>query len=204
MKNFQQTKEVVRYSSKYIKGRTLDLGAGSGKYQNIIKVNAFEYVAFDMVPKENIDVVGNILNLPFENNSFDTIISTEVLEHVERPWTMIKEIQRVLKKGGICILTAPFLVPYHADPCDYFRYTKEGIKSLFKNESFEIIKCDSYGRMFLVLSEFIRFSWFDPYKKPKIASWKINNLIVGLANFLNKFSNNKIIYSNVYIIAKKI
>lgn len=203
MKKFQQTREIIEYSLKYILGKTLDLGAGSAKYRNIIKKKASEYTTFDVVPGENIDVVGDVLDLPFENESFNTVVSTQVLEHVEKPWIMIKEVRRILEKDGICILTAPFLIPYHADPHDYFRYTTEGMKSLFKNEGFEILESDSYGRMFLVLSEFIRLVWFNPYKKAKRGSWRINRFLVKLAQFLNKFSKNKIIYANVYIIAKK-
>jgi len=203
MSKFSQTKEIIKYALKYISGQTLDLGAGSAKYQNIIKEKASEYITFDIVPGPNIDVVGDILDLPFEDESFDTIISTQVLEHIEKPWLMIKEVQRILKKGGICILTAPFLIPYHPDPNDYFRYSIEGTKSLFKNNNFEIIECDSYGKTFSVLSEFIRFSWFNPYQKPKRGSWRITNFIAKLAKFLNKFTSNKIIYANVYIIAKK-
>jgi len=156
-----------------------------------------------MIKKEGIDVVGDILNLSFKDESFDTVISTQVLEHVEKPWIMVKEIQRILRKDGICILTAPFLVPYHADPCDYFRYTKKGIESLFKNENFEIIECDGYGKTFSVLSEFFHFSFFNPYKKQKIGSRRIILFVERLAKFLDKFSRNKIIYTNVFIIAKK-
>ncbi len=124
MKKFQQTREVILYTQKYIQGKTLDLGAGSCKYREIISKKAEGYITFDMVPGKNIDVVGDALNLPFQAETFDTIISTQALEHVEKPWIMIKEIRRVLKSNSICILTAPFLIPYHADPHDYFRYTK--------------------------------------------------------------------------------
>ena len=203
MEKFEQTKEVIEYSLKYISGKTLDLGAGSAKYRNIIKQKASEYITFDMVDGENIDVVGSVFDLPFNDEEFDTIISTQVLEHVEKPWIMIKEIHRVLKKDGHCILTAPFLGPYHADPYDYFRYTKEGIKSLFKNQGFQIVECKAYGKVFTVLSEFIRFSYFDPYKKARKGSWRITRLMAKLARLLNKFSRNQIIYANVYIIAKK-
>lgn len=203
MANFEQTREVIEYALKYVSGKTLDLGAGSAKYQNMIKSKASECITFDMVKEENIDLVGDVLDLSFKNGTFDTIISTQVLEHVERPWIMIKEIHRVLKKDGICILTAPFLQPYHADPDDYFRYTIEGVKSLFKNQGFEILEAGSCGRSFTVLSEFIRFLYFNPYKKAKRGSWKITRLMAAMAKTLNKFSRNKIIYSNVYIIAKK-
>ncbi len=118
--NFKSTRELVEYTKKYIKGKTLDFGAGNAKYKNIIKPRTSEYITFDVVPGKNIDVVGNALNSPFQDESFDTVVSTQVLEHVEKPWLMIKEIGRILKRGGVCILSAPFMVPYHADPMIIF------------------------------------------------------------------------------------
>lgn len=191
------------YTQKYIEGKTLDLGAGSGKYRNIIKEKAEEYIAFDIAPGENIDVVGDALNLPFSKDTFDTIISTQVLEHVEKPWIMAKEIGRVLKTGGICILTAPFLEPFHQDPSDFFRYSAQGIQSLFENENFEVIECSTYGRLFSVISGFFRFLWFNPFKKTKKGAYFATHLMSSTANFLDKFIDNKIIYSDVYIVAKK-
>lgn len=203
MKKFQQTRELILYAQKHVSGKTLNLGAGSGKYREIIKEKATEYIAFDMAPGKNVDVVGDALNLSFDAETFDTVVSTQVLEHVEKPWIMVKEIGRVLKVNGICILTAPFLTPYHADPHDYFRYTTEGMRSLFENENFEVIECAGYGRVFTVLSELFRFSLFNPYKKRKLGSWKITHSVAKLAKFLDKFSKNEIIYNDVYIIAKK-
>jgi len=204
MKKIQQTRQVIIYAQKYISGKTLDLGAGRGKYSEIIKEKAKEYVAFDMVIGPKIDVVGDALNLPFNVETFDTVISTQVLEHVERPWLMIKEIHRVLKENGICILTVPFLVPYHPDPADYFRYTKEGLESLFKNEGFKIIRCNYYGSLFSTLSEIFRFVLFNPYKKKQgVWSERIIRYQIKLANFLDKFIKTDIVYANVYIIAKK-
>ena len=201
---FQQTREVIIYAQKYIQGKTIDLGAGSAKYREIISKKAESYIAFDMVPSKNIDVVGDVLNLPFQTETFDTVVSTQVLEHVEKPWIMVQEIHRILKKDGFCILTAPFLGPYHADPHDYFRFTIEGMKSLFKNTGFKTIECFSYGKLFSVLSEFIRFSWFNPYQKKKKGNWRIIRFMEKMANLLNRFTKNRIIYSAVCIIAKKI
>lgn len=203
MKKFFQTREVVQYSLKYISGKTIDLGAGSAKYRNIIKQKSIEYTTFDVVPGPNVDVVGDVLDLPFKDESFDTVISTQLLEHVEKPWVVVKQIHRILKKDGTCICTAPFLIPYHADPHDYFRFTKEGLESLFRNEGFNIIECDSYGPMFNVISEFIRFSFFNPYKKQRRGTWKITHFLAKIVKFLDRFSKNRIIYGNVYIIARK-
>jgi len=77
------------------------------------------------------------------------------------------------------------------------------MESLFKNENFEIIECDSYGRVPSVLFQFFHFSFFNPYKKLKIGNYRIINFIEKIAKFLDKFSRSTIIYSNVYIIAKK-
>lgn len=204
MKKFQQTCEIIDYAQKYISGKTLDLGAGSAKYRDIIRPKTSEYITFDMVPGKNIDVVGNVLDLPFSDKSFDTVISTQVLEHVEKPWMMVKEIYRILKTGGICILTAPFLTPYHPDPKDFFRYTTEGVKSLFKNEGFSILECDYYGQVFTLFSEMIRFVFFNRYKK-KNGVWagRFLRYLAKMAKFLDKFVKTDLIYVDNYLIAKK-
>lgn len=200
----QQTRDVVVYAQKYISGKTLDLGAGYAKYRNIIKEKTQDYLTFDLVQEPNIDVVGDALNLPFESGTFDTIISTQVLEHIEKPWVMVKEIGRVLKSGGVCILTAPFMEPFHPDPGDFFRYTVEGMKSLFKNEGFEVVECSGYGKVFSVVASFLKFLWFNPFQKSKRGGRRATNLIYKIARFFDRFSKNKIIYSDVYIIARKI
>ena len=203
----RNTRAVVIYLSKYISGKTLDYGAGSAKYRNLIIPHTSEYITFDMITGEHIDVVGDALKAPFRDSSFDTIISTQMLEHVEKPWVVVSEIRRILKSGGICILTAPFLVPYHADPRDYFRYTKEGLESLFKNEGFEIEESGSYGKPPSVLGEMIHFSLFSPYKvvSKRKAIWqsRIMRLIQSLTYKLDAFSKSKVIYANAYVVARK-
>src|SRR3989344_3923586 len=202
---FNGTRQVIIYAQKYIGGKTLDFGAGErAKYREIIKQKSQEYIAFDMKPGKNIDVVGDALNTPFDDGAFDTVISTQVLEHVEKPWLMVKEIRRILSENGICILTAPFMVPYHADPHDYFRYTKEGLQSLFINEGFEIIECDYYDKIFATLTEMFRFVFFNHYKKkPGVFAERFMEYSAKFAQFLDKFVKTEIVYTNVYIVAKK-
>jgi len=199
------TREVIVNTKHYVKGRTLDFGAGTAKYQNLIRPQTSEYITFDMIAGKNIDVVGDVLNPPFKDGEFDTIISTQVLEHVEKPWVMINQIGRILKSGGTCIMTAPFIVPFHADPYDFFRYTETGLTSMFKNEGFEIVESGSYGKIFGVLSEMIHFSLFSPYESigKKLWSRRIVMRIEKIARFLDRFVKNKVIYSNVYVVAKK-
>ena len=100
MSSIHKTRDFVNYSLKFISGRTLDLGAGSAKYKNIIKLKASEYVAMDMFPAPAVDVVGDVHDLPFKDNEFETVVSTQTLEHTRKPWIVAKEVYRVIKPGG--------------------------------------------------------------------------------------------------------
>jgi SAM-dependent methyltransferase len=130
-----------------------------------------------------------------------------MFEHVQRPWKVASEIGRILKPGGVCIITAPFLVPYHADPYDFFRYTKEGLESLFKNEGFTIEESGQYGRTASVLIEMMHFAHFSHYKTKtesgKKWRWRIMRKIKSLSYRLDSIFKNKAIYANSYVVARK-
>lgn len=205
MDKFQQTRQVIIHSLKYIKGKTLDVG-GRAKYKSIIAPACDEYIALDIMPGEKIDLVSDIYQIPLEDNSIDTIICIEVLEHTERPWLVVKEIKRLLKPNGICLVTAPFVFPYHPRPGDFFRYTKEGLVSLFQSEGFQIIEADDYVGFFSTIKEFIKMYFFNPDRnqhRGRIGN-KIFNIIERTAEFLDKFIHSNITYANSYLIAKKI
>lgn len=207
MKNLRNTRAVVTHLTRYVSGKTLDFGAGSAKYRNIISPHASEYITFDMLPGEHIDVVGDALNPPFPDSTFDTVISTQMLEHIERPWIVVNRIKRILKPGGVCIITAPFLVPYHADPNDFFRYTKQGMESLFKNEGFTIEESGGYGNTPTVLAEMLHFSHFSHYKKisETRARWRSRFMraLKGLAYRLDGVFQNNAVYANTYVVARR-
>lgn len=78
-----------------------------------------------------IDVIGSAYELPFADHSFDGVLCTEMIEHLETPQKAIDEMFRVLKPGGKVILSTPFVMPLHDVPGDYFRYSPYGLRSLF-------------------------------------------------------------------------
>ncbi len=99
------------------------------------KVN---YRILDPVPDYHPDIIGDIHNLPLENESLDAIICIAVLEHIENPFKAFAEMYRVLKKGGYCFIYVPFLYRYHADKGyygDFWRYTEDSLKYLSKDFS---------------------------------------------------------------------
>lgn len=114
----------------------INIGSGNSKVSdNVCNVDIFTY--------DNVDVVCDIENLPFKDNSIDVILNIAVLEHVPNPQKVIDEIHRVLKPDGVVYTAFPFMQGFHASPYDFTRVTEEGIKVLHKE--FETIEVKPFG-----------------------------------------------------------
>lgn len=97
-----------------------------------------EYKILDPVDTYHPDIVGDIHDLPFADNSLDAIICLSVLEHVEDPMRASRELYRVLKPGGALFVYAPFLFYYHAEQGyykDYWRFSSDALQLLYKDFS---------------------------------------------------------------------
>jgi SAM-dependent methyltransferase len=92
--------------------------------------------------------------LPYEDLTFDLVISDQVLEHVEIPQKAVDESYRVLKKGGIAIHTSCFINYVHPFPLDFWRFSPEGLRHLCRNFS-EVIDCGGWGNRVAILLTFI-------------------------------------------------
>ena len=115
---------IVRYATN---DRTLDVGSGGSSYDRYFP----NRLTIDIDPARKPQVVGDAHALPFGDEEFSCVLCTEVLEHTERPHVVAQELMRVLKPGGILILTTRFVYPIHDSPGDYFRFTKYGLRKLF-------------------------------------------------------------------------
>lgn len=111
------------------KGIVVDLGCGNQPYKEIVCKTADKYFGFDWSQSDHIDsikpgVFCNLLNnLPVRNNIADMAVAFQVLEHLPEPQLFLKEVFRILKPGGECILTVPFAWHLHEVPNNYYRYT---------------------------------------------------------------------------------
>lgn len=91
------------------------------------------------------DVKGDLCALPFADGSFDGVVLTEVLEHCQDPMTAVKEVHRVLRPGGLALVTSPFFWSWHGtrDYKDYWRFTHEGWELLLKDfADVSIVPCE--------------------------------------------------------------
>lgn len=107
-------------------GFTLDIGAKGRPYADLFP-NA---VAGDITAGGALDGVFDAHRLPFNEATFDVVLCTEVLEHCHDPAAAVHEFYRVLKPGGVLLLTTRFVYPLHDVPHDYFRFTKYGLRHL--------------------------------------------------------------------------
>lgn len=149
---------MFKQCTKYTKGNLLDVGCGDKRYKNIFLPYLERYVGIDipskikretgLLRKSNIDIYATGLKLPFKSQSFDTIVSFQVLEHIPEPNEFIKEISRVIKENGYLIITAPQSYQLHEEPYDYYRYTKYGLKYLVEKNGFETISIEPLGGIF--------------------------------------------------------
>ena len=88
------------------------------------------YVNVDLVALPGVDVVANAEQLPFRGSTFQRVECDAVLEHVECPDPVMREIERVLTPGGFAHIVAPFCHPFHEYPRDFRRFTPDGLKQL--------------------------------------------------------------------------
>lgn len=129
----------------------LDVGAGLRESFSSNMVN------MDIFPAVSTDIVGVGEDMPFEDEQFDFVLCSAVLEHTLRPWDVAREICRVLKPGGTVRIDYPFLQPVHGYPNNYFNATPEGAVSLFEQY------CD------------IEYTGVDPHNHPVQGLWLILN-----------------------------
>ncbi len=88
----------------------------------------------------------DIQSIPYKDNTFDYVLADQVLEHVKKPWIAAEEVRRVLKPGGITVLTSCLLHKIHGLPTDYWRFTPDGLKVLCEKYS-DIIQADGMGNL---------------------------------------------------------
>lgn len=133
--------DSLNESKIYAKGRMLDVGCGTKPYKEVFSDVVKEHIGIDYpsiisanIEPKNVEVYSILPYLPFKNESFDTVLATEVLEHVAEPDAAFLDINRVLKKQGVLILTAPQSWAIHEAPNDYYRYTKYGLSYLARKK----------------------------------------------------------------------
>lgn len=141
----------------YVSGTVLDVGCGRRPYEKTYFSKAVRYIGADYLSdRSSPDVIASALALPLKNSAVETVISTELLEHVPDPRAALSEMRRVLKPGGYMILSTPMYWPRHEIPYDFFRYPYDGLLHLLQTSGFEVVKLFNRGRSYAFLGQVIQ------------------------------------------------
>lgn len=121
----------------------VDVGCGERIYEKYISAERYIGVDVEVSGRKKSSKIPDIfydgVNLPFDDDSIDFILCTEVLEHAMHPEDLIKEFFRCLKPSGLAFITVPSMWGEHEMPYDFRRYTSEGIKKLVSDADFRIL-----------------------------------------------------------------
>lgn len=142
--------KTLKKSFNEISGTVLDFGCGSSPYKSSIKFE--KYVGVDFANESHpvgnsvIDIFYDGSILPLEAESFDSIICTEVFEHIPNLDKILKELHRVLKHKGKILISVPFVWNEHEIPNDYQRFSRFGISLFLENNGFKILTVQKTSR----------------------------------------------------------
>jgi SAM-dependent methyltransferase len=129
------------------RGILVDVGCGSRPYEAMFVDRVDRYIGLDLNPDRygsgEIDVVSDSTALPVATDSVDTVLSNQVLEHLREPGIAVDEMARILKPGGVAIITAPHIWGVHEEPHDYYRFTQFGLRYLAERAGLRVEAVDA-------------------------------------------------------------
>ena len=126
-----------------ITGKTLDVGCGQKPYEELF--SSSQYIGLEIDSEENrknkkADFFYDGSTFPFPDAEFNSMVLNQVFEHVFNPDEFLHEANRVIKPGGMLLLTVPFVWDEHEQPHDYARYSSFGIRSLLEKHGFAVVE----------------------------------------------------------------
>jgi SAM-dependent methyltransferase len=201
---------VGRLIDQHVTGRCLDAGSGRAPYKARLEERGVEVLTIDIENRSgDVDIIGDLQNMPaVASASVDAVICTEVLEHVPDPAAALGEIERVLRPGGVLVLSVPHLSPIHEAPHDFYRYTCFGLSHLLSKAGLEVLELSPAGGLFAFLGHGLSQMFFTTtsvLRPLRPVAWALNYaFLVRLLDAVDRAVGLSSIYaSNWVVLAKK-
>lgn len=188
------SKQIVHYQKvikKHATGYLLDCGCGDVPYYGIYKDSIKDSYCIDWEYSPHQQVhVDQFVNLNEKLNitqTFDTIILSDVLEHIAEPQQLLQELNKLLNEGGKIIIMVPFMYRLHEEPHDYYRYTEHALKHLLTKANFQVKEIESYGGIIDIIFDLLNKGFFNTKSRSKLLI-RIYERIIKL-NYFKKTNN---------------
>lgn len=144
----------------HARGILLDLGCGSVPLYELYRDYVTENICVDWAgtfhKSEHLDYEFDLnREIPLPDSRFDTILATDVLEHIADPGRFWQEAARLLKPGGKVLLGVPFLYQIHEAPYDFARYTEYRLTQFCEENRLTVVSLEPYGGSLEVVCDII-------------------------------------------------
>ena len=180
----------------YAKGKLLDLGCGKVPLYDVYKKYITENVCVDwentLHKNEYLDFECDLTKkLPFKDREFDTIILSDVLEHIPNPSELWKEMARILAVNGKIIINVPFYFWIHEKPHDYYRYTEFALRRFVENSNLKLVELEKMGGVLEIVAILIskHFVWKPSLGNPLAEGIQLITKIFSETGLGKKISN---------------
>lgn len=166
---FSRPQEQVRLIVKKLRDVTsgklnmlVDVGGGwPPQYKPLLAPLTKKYLNLEIKRGPGADIIGSVYDIPLSKSSVDLVTLFMVMEHLNEPKDALREVSRVLKKGGYLAITTVQYWHTHNHPSDYLRYTKAGLEYYCKEAGLEVVDIWSMGGPFLVVFHAIELNLPD-------------------------------------------
>lgn len=192
-------------------GQVLDLGCGLQPYRSLLS-QAQGYTGADVEQRPGVDVqLVPGQPLPFADASFDAILCTQVLEHVADLDPVLAEMRRVLRPGGVLVVSVPFIYQVHGAPHDYRRLTEYGLAAALQGYSLETLSRHggAGSALGILLLNFVECrmglgSLLWSMKALCLPLWILFSLVVNMAALaLDRLDTTMMFYHNLLVVARR-
>jgi len=132
--------DAIKAKKDRLSGIVLDIGCGSTPYKQLFPYDM--YIGVEVGPYKKSSCVNVYFDgetLPFKADAFDSVLSTQVFEHIFSPDRYLSELHRILKNDGVVLMSVPFVWDEHEQPRDFARYSSFGLKHLLSCHGFKIL-----------------------------------------------------------------
>ncbi|MCX2575925.1 class I SAM-dependent methyltransferase [Pedobacter sandarakinus] len=164
---------------QYANGQLLDIGCGNMPYKKQITPYVQQYVGCDIIQSSDncVEILCPANQIPLADQTFDTVLSTQTIEHVEDHQGLVNEAYRLLKGGGNFIVSGPMYWPLHEEPYDFFRFTKHGLNHILTKAGFEVLALNPNGGKWAVAGQALIHAVFPTLVNIKGFKGKIVKII---------------------------